>query len=701
MSPVSILENAKGTHVENLHRYSVSGHARVYNQAGAREVYNGDMSGTINKNDYMPHGPREAQPSQTQTPSHDRNSAGRESRSSSRPAPTPAQAYPTPQNSFNPALEDEECGMMQPNSVSGDARVYNQPCAQDIYNGNISGTITRNSYMPDDLRAPQTFQGQRSPHETSELHFPSEKLQYSLISAVDPIDTAGRESRSPSRPAPAPAQAYPTPQSSFNPAAEEDDSMYCDETNTASSPTMAFAEKTPTKQPQVPPSPFTPTALKRASARGSEVESFTPQLRHTVIVANDAKTDLESKIDDVATFLDGAGIRRHQWVAQVGFDQESLSRGERSFEYQQEIVITVLDSSTKARALRMDRFRSLLPSYNITVRLPGGEILKTNASVPASQVVEQRERRRGVNVENQALGGEAGRRLYPSATAPGANPCIEISTFDNLSSDDPAVGVATNFGFDITKTGNESSIKFHKISFAMPSTANAPFHIQYGRVRVTDDGKTAHRAIRYPEIQPSHGDDFKVTTAHKTLSSVIKKFAAKVSGRTGGELGAEYGTTRGSEDEARDERTRRFTAISHEDVPGGWRLDYDTSELPRTSFQPPRKFDDGASHATVADFSLGYTGEGEQEKMVTVKLTSLWALPVDAYQVPKEAKLLKKMWKGKGKARDAASMMAFTNFVHVVEVTFPSDFSGTIPDDEPPSSPFVVDLTRPALRAGQ
>jgi hypothetical protein len=225
--------------------------------------------------------------------------------------------------------------------------------------------------------------------------------------------------------------------------------------------------------------------------------------------------------------------------------------------------------------------------------------------------------------------------------------------------------------------------------------------MQYGRVRVSGDGTATHRAIHYPQNEPGYGDDLKVITSRKTFGSVAKKVVGKILGKGGAEFGGEYGTTQGREDQEGEERMAKVTAIHHEKVSGGWKLEFDTSVVPRTTFQPPRKSDEPANHATVADFSLGRLVEGAtHEENVTVKVASLWALPADAYQVPKTDNLLKRMRKDKGKGRAVESMSMFTNFVHVVEVTFPRTFSGTVPNEEP-HSPRVVDFTMPALRAGQ
>jgi hypothetical protein len=264
-----------------------------------------------------------------------------------------------------------------------------------------------------------------------------------------PADPDGRENLAgkPLRPAAKPIQPLPTPLATPGEIEEHEVGKYPEEESEPMG-TVTRLEEEENEYPsrrrvQVPSLP------NEASQQVSVVIGSTPQLRHAIIVAERAKTDLESKMDDIATLLERAGIGRSQWIAQVGFNRESLSQVDRSFEYQEEIVITILDSSVKAKAIKMDELRAYLPSHCISVRLPGGKVLpKTTPSVPASEVAVQRERRRGLNFENAAL-GDTGGPLASLAKASDADPCIEISTFDKLSINDSVVGVATNFGFDI------------------------------------------------------------------------------------------------------------------------------------------------------------------------------------------------------------------------------------------------------------
>ncbi|RXW17487.1 hypothetical protein EST38_g8362 [Candolleomyces aberdarensis] len=409
-------------------------------------------------------------------------------------------------------------------------------------------------------------------------------------------------------------------------------------------------------------------------------------------------------LDRIEKILKDGGIKRDQWIAQVGFDQEALSLYDRNFEYQEEIVITILDSSVKAKAIKMDELQQCLSSYTISVRLSDGETLKTKSSALPSQIADQRERRRGGNFENAAMDklvDDTGSRnlLVLPATQPG-DAYIEVKSFDKLSQNHTEGEVATHFGFDIKKTENGSSIEFHNLSFTGPQLPNRPFHIQYGHVRVSGDGTGIHRAIQYPENQPGHGDDFKVIKAHKTLSGIVKKAAAKILGKSGPEVTVEYSTTQGREDQEGEEWTKKVNSVLHEEVPGGWKLKFDTSALRRTTFRPPRKSGDSTNCATVADFSLGRLASPTQEEKVTIKLSSLWALHADNYQVRRTANPLKrirkdKLKKGKGKGTvDFKSFPMFTNFVHLVEIVFPSNFSGIIADNES-HSPGFVDFTLP------
>ncbi|KAJ2927033.1 hypothetical protein H1R20_g10062, partial [Candolleomyces eurysporus] len=406
-----------------------------------------------------------------------------------------------------------------------------------------------------------------------------------------------------------------------------------------------------------------------------------PQLRHVIIAAEGAKTDLESMLDRIEKILKDGGIKRDQWIAQVGFDQEALSLYDRNFEYQEAIVITILDSSVKVKAIKMDELQQCLSSYTIS-----------------------RERRRGGNFENAAmdkLADNTGSRnlLVLPATRPD-DAYIEVKTFDKLSQNHTEGEVATHFAFDIKKTENGSSIEFHNLSFTGPQLPNRPFYIQYGHVRVSGDGTGIHRAIQYPENQPGHGDDFKVIKAHKTLSGIVKKAAAKILGKSGPEVTVEYATTQGREDQEGEEWTKKVNSVHHEEVPGGWKLKFDTSALRRTTFRPPRKSGDSTNRGMVADFSLGRLAGPTQEERVTIKFASLWALHTDNNQVRRTANPLKrirkdKLRKGKGKDMvDVESLPMFTNFVHLVEIVFPSNFSGIIADNES-HSPGFIDFTLP------